>query len=245
MDDLTKKEEYDLQKGQKIQGVSSARSQKTLKRVFVWLFAAVVLGVSLLGLINLTGKSSSPAGGEDKKASLAVINEISPDDWVKGNKDSKTLLVEYSDFQCPACGAYYPVVKKLVAEHGSEFQLAYRHFPLPQHGNAKNAAYAAEAAGSQGKFWEMHDMIFEHKNEWSEKSNAEDIFLQYASSLGLDLEKFNRDRDAETTKDKVQKSYDSAVANFINATPTFFLNGERIQPRSYEEFVGLIAKFNK
>lgn len=221
--------------------MDTKNSTRQLKRILMWVAVAAVLGVSLFGLINLTGKDSPEGTGQ---LGAAILGAVSQEDWTKGNKDSGVLLVEYSDFQCPACGAYYPLVKKLAIEHGSEFQLAYRHFPLPQHQNAKHAAYAAEAAGKQGKFWEMHDMIFEHQGEWSEKGNAEDIFLQYAASLALDLARFNEDRGAEETKDKVERSYDSAVANFINATPTFFINGQKIQPRSYDEFVDLLQKAN-
>ena len=209
------------------------------KTILIWIG---VFGVTFAALFLMIRSQTKPS----EEPINSEISVITAQDRTIGNKDSGVVLVEYGDFQCPGCGQYEPIVHKVREDFKDKILFVYRHFIFAQkHTNAEPAAWAAEAAEKQGKFWEMHDMIFEHQNEWSEKSNAEDIFLQYASSLGLDLEKFNRDRDAETTKDKVQKSYDSAVANFINATPTFFLNGERIQPRSYEEFVGLIAKFNK
>ncbi|OGC46761.1 MAG: hypothetical protein A3A94_01955 [Candidatus Portnoybacteria bacterium RIFCSPLOWO2_01_FULL_43_11] len=176
--------------------------------------------------------------------SAAIIDAISSSDWIKGNKEAKTILVEYSDFQCPACAVYYPLVKKLIEDKGNSFQFTYRHFPLPQHKNAEQAAYAAEAAGKQGKFWEMHDLIFERQDDWAEAENAKDIFKEYAQSLELNIEQFNQDRDSQAVKDKVQKDYTSGLTNKVNATPTFFLNGEKIQPRSYDEFVNFIKSVN-
>src|SRR3989338_2093696 len=110
--------------------------------------------------------------------------KIIENDWVKGNKEAKVTLIEYSDFQCPACGAYYPVVKQLNEEVGDKIVIAYRNFPLRQvHQNAQIAAQAAEAAGKQGKFWEIHDMLFENQKEWSSYVNAKEIFIKYAQSL--------------------------------------------------------------
>ena len=230
---LTKKEKYELKKEEREEERISAQKRKKTKRILMWFLVIAAVGASVFGLIKLSG--NSPDNQE-----AAIIDAISASDWVKGNKEAKTILVEYSDFQCPACQTYYPLVKKLIEEQGNNFQFTYRHFPLPQHKNAKEAAYAAEAAGKQGKFWEMHDMIFDGQGDWAEREDAKNIFEDYARSLNLNIEQFNKDRDSGVVKDKVQNDYASGVKNKVNGTPTFFLNGKKIQPRSYEEFVDFI-----
>ncbi|MBI2063796.1 MAG: thioredoxin domain-containing protein [Candidatus Yanofskybacteria bacterium] len=184
------------------------------------------------------------AGRSPQSQSAVLLDAVSSSDWVTGNQESSVILIEYSDFQCPACGAYYPLVNKLIKEQGENFKFVYRHFPLQQHPNAKPAAYAAEAAGKQGKFWEMEAMIFENQNNWSGSKNADDIFRGYAGSLGLNLEQFDADRKSEEAKNKVDADSQSGVRAGVNATPTFFLNGKKIQPRGYDEFVEMVSKPN-
>ena len=120
----------------------------------------------------------------------------------------------------------------------------YRHFPLRQiHPNADAAAQAAEAAGRQGKFWEMADLIFTGQKDWSASDDAKEKFEQYAQQLGLDLTKFKEDGDSSEIKQKIQQDLDSANAMNLSGTPTFFLNGQFIKgPGSYEEFKALVAK---
>ena len=159
-------------------------------------------------------------------------------DHIKGNKEAELVLIEYSDFQCPACGAYYPILKELSREFGDKIVFVYRHFPLTQiHKNAKLAAIVSEAAGKQDKFWEMHDVIFENQKEWSDSESAIDYFTEYAQRLNLDVEEFKSAVDLKELKQKVESDYLSGLELKVNATPTFILNGKKIQnPRSYEEF---------
>ena len=231
---LSKKEAYDLQKQEKNRQNTSVDKRVKTKRIFLWSSVLVGLVLSVWSLAKLI--SLAPAG----EASL--LDAMSATDWVKGSPESKNILVEYSDFQCPACKSYHPMVKKLLEDHTDNVRVVYRHFPLPQHQNAKPAAYASEAAGQQGKFWEMHDVLFEHQEEWAEAGNAQDLFVQYAASLGLDLERFKQERDSSAVKEQVEKDYDSGIINGINSTPTFFFNGQKIQPRSYKDFVDLVKK---
>lgn len=175
-------------------------------------------------------------------SSTGTLSAVTGADWLEGNRVAKTVLIEYSDFQCPACGAYFPILQQLRRDLGPQMAFVYRHFPLPQHQNAKLAAYAAEAAGRQGKFFEMHDMIFEHQSDWSEQSNARDIFIGYADSLHIDHARFVTDLDSQGIKDKVDNDFNGGVAAGVNSTPTFFLNGQKItNPRSYDEFKNLIT----
>lgn len=170
---------------------------------------------------------------------------VSAEDWVLGDtKTAKSVLIEYADFQCPSCGLYYPIVKQAKQELGDKLAFVYRYFPLSMlHRNAMSSSIAAEAAGKQGKFWEMHDMLFEKQKDWSEESNAEDIFAGYAKTLGLDVNKFKIDQQSPEIKKKIEASFQEGSDIGINGTPTFFLNGKKMQPpASFEEFKSEISK---
>ncbi|MDO8495729.1 MAG: DsbA family protein [bacterium] len=168
------------------------------------------------------------------------VDQISPADWTQGPKDAPHILIQYGDFQCPACGSYYPLIKKLLKEHGEEFQFVYRHFPLLIHPYARVAVQAAEAAGHQGRFWDMHDLLFEHQAEWSAAPLPEVFFNEYARLMGLNLEQFRKDESSDEVKDKVERDYYGGLRAGVDGTPTFFLNGEKILPQSYQEFVELV-----
>ncbi|MBI5452425.1 thioredoxin domain-containing protein, partial [Candidatus Gottesmanbacteria bacterium] len=159
------------------------------------------------------------------------------------DKDAKAVLVEYSDFQCPACAFYYSMVNSLEREIGKKMLFVYRHYPLTQHKNARLAAAAAEAAGLQGKFWEMHALLFENQKIWSDTDDARKIFTDYAKSLTLDMMKFEKDLDLQEVKDKVENDLKSGQALGVDATPTFYLNGKKLSNiESYEQFKQIIEK---
>ena len=227
------KELYELKKQEKEAKNKTVKNSKVLKRTLFWLIVFGAIGGSVWGLAKIA--KQTPGGQQ-----AVILDAVSTGDWTKGNADSKVTLIEYSDFQCPACGAYYPLLKQLIQEEGEKFNFVYRHFPLPQHGNAKNAGYAAEAAGKQGKFWEMHNMIFEGQRVWSESKKAKEIFADYAKTLELNMEQFEKNRDSQATKEKVENDYNGGQKAGVNATPTFFLNGKRIQPANYENFKSLL-----
>lgn len=207
-----------------------------LKRLLLW--GGMGAGLIVL-LIVLARLGSAPVTSSPGKLSDPVRN----DDWVKGNVLAKTTLVEYSDFQCPACATLYSVIKKLLSEQGTNFRLVYRHFPLAQHGQAELAAAAAEAAGKQGKFWEMHDLLFENQRSWSGSSDiAEETFIGYASRLGLNVEQFKTDLVSQAVKDKIARDKTSGISGNVDATPTFFLNGEKVTSlSSYADLERLVT----
>lgn len=183
-----------------------------------------------------------PEAPEQQSSSFSV-DALAENDTVKGARDAKTTLIEYSDFQCPACAAYQPVVKQLAQDFEGKLAIVYRHFPLQQHKHAKLAAYAAEAAGKQGKFWEIHDMIFETQKEWSSQSDARDTFIGYVEKLGLDRMQFIADIDSEEIIDKVDAQQKSGLRAKVNGTPTFFLNGKKLDtPRAYDDFKTVISE---
>lgn len=208
-------------------------------KVLLWVIVVLILGGTVFALAKLPKKTEHPAATGELQA-------ISATDWFTANPESKVELIEYGDFQCPACAAYETILQKLLEEKGKEFKFVYRNFPLAQHANAKIAAYAAGAAGKQGKFWEMHDLIFAGQNSWEGKSNGgtKDIFGEYAKTLNLNLEQFNQDISSAEVKNKVEVDYQSGLKAGVNSTPTFYLNRKRIQPQNYAELANLIKQAN-
>lgn len=213
----------------------------TQKRIILWVSTALVIGVTVIGAWQVAKNPKKPLPPRTTPGVLA--EPVAVDDWTKGVKDAKVAIVEYSDFQCPACGAYYPIVEKVFAEYKDRISFTYRHFPLPQHQHAETMASASEAAGNQGKFWEMHAVIFEHQADWSsqDKAKARETVMGYAKDLGLDMTRFTTDLDSKETKDRVKHDRDVAVRSSINSTPTFYVNGKKIvPPQGYEGFKKLI-----
>ncbi|MFA6467178.1 MAG: thioredoxin domain-containing protein [Patescibacteria group bacterium] len=195
------------------------------KRIWFWSIAILILVFLTWGIINLAKPNT--------QGSTVVTDK----EWSKGNPEALVTLIEYSDFQCPACATYYPMVNKLAEEMGEEVRVIYRHFPLSSiHPQAELAARAAEAAGQQDAFWAMHDKLFGNQSIWSNQSDAEDIFISYAKDLNLNLEKFKSDMDNGDIKDAIKDDQRSGNQALVEGTPTLFLNGQKINnPRSYDK----------
>ncbi len=229
---LSKKGLYDLKKQERIIGKQEQARKQKIKRGIYWVAAAFIIGGSVFGMVKF---ASRPSDGS--KILGSVVYALNEKDWTKGNRDSKVTLIEYSCFECPACGIVYSMVNQLMDEFGDEINFTYRYFPLKNiHPNAELSARAAEAAGKQGKFWEMHNILFEKQSEWSEKENARDIFTGYAQLLGLNIDAFKIDLDSSAVIERITNDYESGIKAGINGTPTFFLNGETIQiTRDYNE----------
>jgi len=196
------------------------------QRTFLWLTAVTLVVVAGAIIYTMTREG----GG-------SVVASLRADDHVRGSKTATTVLVEYSDFQCPACGAFYPVVKQLEAQFGSSTAVVYRHFPLAQHKNAQAAAIAAEAAGLQGKFWEMHDQLFEAQRDWSELSadTANGYFVKLAEKLNLETARFSDDMRSSAVKDRILRDQKEGTTAGVNATPTFYLNGKKLTLNSFTD----------
>lgn len=152
---------------------------------------------------------------------------LTPQTHIRGEASASATLVEFSDFQCPACGAFYPLLKQLEQEFGNKLRVVYKHYPLPQHPFARKAAEASEAAGAQGKFWEYHDTLFENQSNLTVKD-----LKKYAANLGLDVEQFNSELDSGKHSQIVLDN--AALGNKLNiqATPTFYLNGTKLVLKS-------------
>lgn len=177
------------------------------------------------------------------KSQEAVTIGTTSADFVPAQK-GQAVLVEFSDFQCPACRMYYPFVKKLGEEMGDKLVIRYKYFPLKSiHKNAEISARAGESAKLQGKFNEMEDVLFTKQDEWAFSDNALTFFQGYAKNLGLDMKRFNSDIEASSVYSSVNADYQEGVSLNVSGTPTFFLNGKKINnPRSYEEFKSIIEQ---
>jgi protein-disulfide isomerase len=157
---------------------------------------------------------------------------VSDQDHQTGNAKAKIVMVEYGDYQCPHCGFAHPLIKKLLKQYSHELLFIFRNFPLQEmHPQALISAQAAEAAEKQHKFWEMHDTIFENQDILSANN-----LLHFAKQLNLDLEKFSMDWKSKSVLSKVETDFDGGIRSGVNGTPTFFINGNRLETydASYE-----------
>lgn len=234
---MTKAERKRQRREEKQRLRASEARKRVTRRIAVWGIVAIGLAGIIWLAISLSGQQALETGD------AIEVESIRADDWVKGNPSAKVVLMEYADFQCPACATFSQVVERLSGEYGDRVAFVYRHFPLKQiHRNAEASAYAAEAAGKQGKFWEMHDMLYERQKDWSESNEAKKLFTEYAAELNLDLGRFQADSEAKDIQEKIDASYAEAVRLGLNSTPSFILNGKQIEARSYEQFEQLIRQ---
>lgn len=199
-----------------------------------WTIGFILVLVGAFAVMWLAGRGSSslPAGGQ-----TAEFN-ITASDHVKGDTESPSVtIVKWSDFQCPACASYYPVLQAIVEEFPDDVRVVYRHFPLIQiHAQAEPSARASEAAALQGKFWEMHNALFENQSEWASTRDIS-AFDKYAQEIGLDMEKYRADLESDAVRNRVSSNLDEAIGLGLNSTPSLFVNGKRIvNPNSYDAF---------
>ncbi len=218
-----------------------AKMKGLAKQISIWGSVVVVLGLIVWGMVFLISHYESPKKPGD--VNLTIENKIEPNDWVEGNRSAKVILTEYSDFQCPACGQYFPVVKQLMGEFDKDVAMVYRHFPLPMHPHSKTMAIAAEAAGKQGKFWEMHDLIFTNQSKWTDKSDVKSTITDFAKQLKLNTAQFEKDMASDELKNKIDNTSVEAEQIGLYYTPSFFLNGKLIQnPANFNDFRDLLIK---
>ena len=209
-----------------------------IKQSYIWWGLGAVVMIGLL----FSGRFLNPAPTPATSAEAGTILNVVADDHLKGNPDAKVTLIEYLDFECEACGAYYPLIKQLGTEFPNDLRIVTRYFPLPGHKNSMNAAVAVEAASKQGKYWEMHDKLFEAQETWGNKQVPNpQVFEQYAQEIGLDMAKFKADVADPATKARVQRDFDASEKLGNDSTPSLFVQGKKIQnPNGYEAFKKLI-----
>ena len=195
-----------------------------------WTIVGVVAVLLLVGSFVYSNNAANKA------------NEgITFSEHVKGNPEAAVVLAKYSDFQCPACAQGAVVVNDILSQYGEQVRFEYNHFPLITiHPAAIPAAKAAEAAGQQGKFFEMHDKIFENQSVWGNAASPNVYFEQYAEEIGLDIALYKRHLNASVIEDKIMGEFREAQQAGFTGTPTFTLNGQRMQFASYNEMIELI-----
>lgn len=193
------------------------------------IFAVVVLGI-FGGIIWLSKNNSASSNFTGDATKIITQGPIA--DHVLGTKDQKVTFIEYGDYECPGCGHMYQTVKDLTNKYPNQLTFIFRNMPLTTiHANALAAATAAEAAGLQGKYFEMHDMLYETQDNWS-SANVTDrtqIFQNYAQQLGLDLAKYKQDLTSKSVTDKINRDITTGKNDFsVDATPTFVLDGKKV-----------------
>ena len=196
-----------------------------------WVGGSLLLLLAVAALYLFTGAAASEPSRTPPPG---------PDDISFGPADAALSVVEYSDFQCPFCAEYAAMLTSLREKYGDQVKFVYRFYPLANHEYATITAKAAYAAFLQGKFWEMHDLLFANQKEWSESDDPRPYLDAYAESLGLDLDKFHADADAQSTTDFITQQAAEGKAGGVTHTPWFVIDDSVVLPRSLEEFDKLI-----
>lgn len=187
--------------------------------------------LTIVGIFLLTSSSPSTPKVEDPGTLIRDFNHK------VATESAQMTLVEFGDFQCPACAGVYPIIEKIRSDYGSRLNFVYRHFPLSQHRYAKKAAYAAEAAGKDNKFWEMYQKLFQNQKEWSDSSNPDELFSKYAGELGLDTAVFMTNLNSGEFSNQITTDIQDGNILGVDSTPTFFINGKKYDGNfSYEGF---------
>jgi protein-disulfide isomerase len=145
-----------------------------------------------------------------------------------GAPNAAVTVEEFADFQCPSCGATHPVMKQIQGIFGQRIKFIFRHFPLPIHDKAYDAAAAAEAAGMQGKFWDMYNLLFTNQQTWSADPNYKQVFKGYAEKIGLDVDRWENDAAGMAARSRIDEDIKRGKALNINSTPTVFINGKSV-----------------
>ena len=210
------------------------------KEIWIWIGVIVVLLSTLWGLIALVNATNPSANSASQVKAPA---STSKEDITLGvaNK-AKATLIEYADFQCPACATYAQFVKQLNKDFGDNLLIVYRFLPLTDaHKNAMSSAQAAFAAYKQNKFWEMDELLYQNQNSWADAGNSQQIFTDYAKKLNLNIGQFTKDFNADSTKKFIDKQKNEGVSIGITYTPSFFINGKLIEnPQGYDAFKQVI-----
>jgi protein-disulfide isomerase len=211
-----------------------------MKRTLPFLIILSVLGVALGSAWYLKRSSTatptttvvtgaSPAAGPTRtsNAPLAAPGAEPPHTW--GPANAPAQLEEFGDFECPPCGLFHPIVKKMHEEFGDRLRVTFREYPLvPNHQHALSAASAAEAAGLQGKFWEMHHKLYDNQKTWHEAFDVRSIFEGYAKDIGLDVERFKREINSDLVARRITEDGKRGRSLNVTGTPTVFLNGREM-----------------
>jgi protein-disulfide isomerase len=219
-------------------------SNRSLAKPLTALAVLVVAAAAVaMFLVNRNVPENSPVAASSN-VGLPDGPVITPEGWSKGNPSAKTVLVEFGDFQCPACAAARLKVETVLKKFEKDLKVVFKQYPMQNiHRNAMLAAQASEAAGKQMKFWEMYELLFARQNEWVNVPDALTFFLRYATELHLDVERFRVDMLDSDLRNKIFRDLMEGQVAQVRTVPSFFLNGRMMQGvKSDAEFEELIAQ---
>jgi protein-disulfide isomerase len=197
------------------------------------IISLVTLAVIVGGVSLMTDKSRSSPSSTPLDTSFLITSStyktsgLSGGSYLPANPSATINVVEFGDFQCPACAYYTKVIDKILTDLPGQIVYSFRNYPIPGHKYSLIAAYALEAAGIQGKYFEMLDKLYSGQNEWETSDNPQDIFVNYATELGLNTKQFSLDINSQAVKDAVQKDKDTGDLIRLTETPTIYINGEK------------------
>ncbi len=209
--------------------------QKALKPLIV---IVVAIAIAAGAAVYLSRTADHPSETPDRSPHVAIKSG----GHSRGPANAQLTLVEFGDFQCPSCGAYHPLVKEILNRYPDKLRLEFHHYPLVDlHPNAMTGAMAAEAAGDQGRYWEMHDALFEHQADWAPSRNAELVFISLAGRLGLNVNQFMQQLRSPALQDRILQDVTLGNNLHVMETPTFFIDGQRVYIKpTIEDFVKVV-----
>lgn len=245
---FSKKQLKELKKLEKMQSRNLEQKNNTVKWIAISIVCALFL-VLFVGVVLVAKNKNKPATADGSTAIANNGHERMIENAVGDATNSAeraqevVTLVEYADFQCPACKQYHPIVKELLRAFPDQLKLVFKNFPLISiHPNALPSAIAAEASGMQDKYFEFADLLYEQQEEWSGLPDPTDKFEEYAKSIGLDVERFKKDLSDPSISKLIEDHRSEGITNGVAGTPTFFVNGQRINtPSSLEDFKKIIS----
>lgn len=215
------------------------------------IFVVAVVGI-FAGLIAFSRQSKVDVSTYDNGAILTSAEKpegaIADNVYGLSKDEAKVVLVEYGDFQCPGCGQLHKTMQPILDEYEDKIAFVFRNFPLTQiHPNARAAASAAEAAGLQDRYWDMNNKLYDSQNDWANISidERDDMFISYAESLDLDVDKFKKDYASDNVGDKINFDQSLGKDSGVNATPTMFLNGEKLDNSQFASYDDLKATLDE
>lgn len=200
-------------------------------KVLIGIAVAVIIGGVLLAIFA-NPKPKDPGAPVDTDSIIRDHN------YMTGSLDAKVTLVEFADYQCPACAAANPILKQIISEYRNnpDFNFVFKNFPLDSiHPQARIAAEAAEAAGEQGKYWEMNELLFVNQSQWSGNNGALDIFVQYAQQIGVEnIDQFRQSVQMRKYNEIISADVSDGNSLGVNSTPTIFINGQKLADYQYQ-----------
>lgn len=207
-----------------------------MDKKFLAILAVVIVGIIGVFLFTRSDTAESPSG-----SSGGTISNNS-----KGKLDSSVEVIEYADFQCPACGQFFAIVDSVASKYSDSVKFTFRHYPIDTiHPNARAAHRAAQSAANQGKFFEMHDKLFINQNAWSQLTDPTGVFESYAGELGLDIAVYKVDFAAAATNDIINADTAEGKSKGVSGTPSFFINGVKIENSELNTVEAFSAKIDE